>query len=180
MGGAISKDAWRKIVDSPLTLISMMGQEGYYNLVCLYRQPKITLWPTTSYRRCDIPRCMTKNRWRSVDTQFHNGTRRVLLSVWPIKAGKNTFMTEYDLSGVWYPRTHDQSSLMLRWRSCSWRGIERIALRFAFKGSQKSLHDLLQPIGGVISPDAWPKIIVALLTLICMMGQGVYCNLFCL
>jgi len=60
---------------------------------------------------------MTKNRWRSVDAHFHDGAGRVLLSVLPIKASKNAFMTKYDLSEVWFPRTHDQKLLTLRWRS---------------------------------------------------------------
>jgi len=71
---------------------------------------------------------MTKNCWRSVDTHIHDGAGRVLQSVLLIKAANNSFMTDYNLSEVWFPRTHDQKSL----------------------------------------------------TLIFMMGQGGYCNLFCL
>jgi len=160
-------------------LIFMIGQEGYCNLFCQWRQANITLWLTTTYRRCDIPRCMTTNRWRSVDAHFHDGAGRVLLFVLPIKAGKNTFMTKYDLSEMWVPRTHDQKLLTLRRRSFWWWGREGIAICFAYKGSQKLLYDLLQPIGGVISQDAWPTIIDAPLTLIFIMGQGGYCNLFC-
>jgi len=104
----------------------------------------------------------------------------VLLSVLAIKAGKDKFMTEYDLLEVWFPRTHDQKSLTLRWRSFSWWGREGIAICFAYKGTQKLLYDLLQPIGDVISQDAWPKIVDVPLMLILMMGQGGYCNLFCL
>ena len=76
-------------------------------------QPKIPLWLTTTYGRCDFPRCMTKNHWLSVDAHFHDGAGRVLLSVLPIKAGRKTFMTNYDLSEVRFPRTHDEN----RWRS---------------------------------------------------------------
>jgi len=109
---------------------------------------------------------MTNNRWRSVDAHFHDGAGRVLLSVLPIKAAKNSFMSEYNLSEVWVPRTHDQKSLTLRWRSFSWWGREGIAVCFAYKGGQEFLCDWLQPIGGVISQDAWPKIVDAPLTLI--------------
>jgi len=121
---------------------------------------------------------MTKNCWRSIDAHFHDGAGRVLQSVLPIKSGKNTFMTEYNISDVWFPRMHDQKSLTLCWRSLSWWGREGIALCYANKGRQKLLYDLLQPIGGVVSQNAWPKIVDAPLTLIFMMGQGGYCHLF--
>jgi hypothetical protein len=73
---------------------------------------------------------------------------------------------------------HDQKSLTLRWHSFSWLGREGIAICFAYKGSHRFLCDWLQPIQGVISQDAWPKIIDALLTLIFLMGQGGDCYLF--
>jgi hypothetical protein len=37
-----------------------------------------------------------------------------LLSVLPTKAAKNSFVTDYNLSEVLFPRTHDQTSLTLR------------------------------------------------------------------
>jgi len=117
IGGVISQDAWPKIVDAPMTLISMMGHGGYCNLCCLKRQPKIPLWLITPFRRSHFPRHMTKNCWHSVDAHFHYGAGRVLLCVLRIKAAKNCFMTEYNLSEVWFPRTHEQKSLNLRWRS---------------------------------------------------------------
>jgi len=123
---------------------------------------------------------MTNNYWRSVDAHFRDGAGRVLQFVLRIKAANNSFMTDYNLSEAWFPRTHDQKSLTLRWRSFSWWGWEGIAICFANKGSQRFLYDWLQPIGGVISQDAWPKIVDTPLTLIFMMGQGGYCNLFCL
>jgi len=89
-------------------------------------------------------------------------------------------MTDCSLSEVWFPRTHDQKSLTLRWCSFSWWGREGIAICFAYKGRQKYLYDWLQPIGGVISQDAWPQIVDAPLTHIFVMGQRGYCNLFCL
>jgi len=123
---------------------------------------------------------MTKNHWRFVDAHFHDGAWRVLQSVLPIKAANNSVMTDYNLSEVWFSRIHDQKSLTLRWRSFSWWGREGIAICFAYKGGQKFLYDWLQPMGGVISKDTWPRIVDAPLTLIFMMGQGGYCNLFCL
>jgi len=109
---------------------------------------------------------MTKNHWRSVDAHFHDGAGRVLLSVLPIKVAKNSVLTDYNLSEGWLPMTHDHKSLTLRWRSLSWWGREGIAICFAYKGGQGFLCDWLQPIGGGISQDAWPKIVDAPLTLI--------------
>jgi len=180
IGGVISQDSRPKIVDAPLTLIFMMRQGGYCNLFCLYRPPKIPLWLTTTYRRCDFPGLMTTNRWRSVGAHFHDGASRVLLSVLPIQAAKNSFVTDYNLLEVWFPRTHDHKSLALCWRSFSWWGREGIALCFAYKGCQKFLYDCLQPIGDVISHDAGPQIVDTPLTLIFMMRHGGYWNLFCL
>jgi len=109
---------------------------------------------------------MTRTRWPSVDTHFHDGAGRVLLSVSPIEVAKNSVVTDYNVSEVWLPRTHGHISLTLRWRSFSWWGKEGIAICFAYKGGQEFLCDWLQPIGGMISQDAWPKIIDAPLTLI--------------
>jgi len=138
--GVISLDAWRKMVDAPLTLIFIMGQGGYCNLFCRYRQRKITLCLTTAYRRCDFLRCMTKNRWRSIDAHFHDGAGRVLQSVLPIQASKKTFMTKYNLSEVWFPRTHDQNSLTLRWRSFCHGSIHNIS---SINLAQSIIHNVL-------------------------------------
>jgi hypothetical protein len=123
---------------------------------------------------------MTKNRWRSVDAHFHDRAVRLLQSVSPIEAAKNSFLTNYNLSEVWSPRMHDHKLLTLRWRSFPWWGKDGIAMCFAYKGCQKCHSDWLQPIGGVISQDTWPHIVDSLLTLNLMLGQGGYCNLFCL
>jgi len=124
------------------------------------------LWLPTTYQRCDYPRRITKNRWRYLDAQFHDGARRILKSVLPIKAANNSFMTDYNLSEVRFPRTHDQKLLTLHWRSFSWWGREGIAICFGYRGSQKLVYDLRQPIGGVISRKVWRKIVDTLLTLI--------------
>jgi len=137
----ITHDTWPTIVDTPLMVISIMGQGGYCDLFCLKRQPKIPLLQTTAYQRCDFPRCMTRNWWCFIDAHFHDRARRVLLSVLPIKAAKNSFMTDYNLSEVWFPKTHDHKSWTLRWRSLSSWGREGIAICFAYKGSQKFLCD---------------------------------------
>jgi len=179
IGGVISQDAWPKIVDTPLTLIFIIALEGYWNLFCLQRKPKIPLWLTTTFRMCDFPGGMSKTQWWSIDAHSHDQAGKVLQSVLLMRAANNSFMTDYNLLEEWFRRTHDQSSLTLRWPSFSkWRRVG-IAIYFANKGSYKFLYDWLRPIGGVISQDAWPIIIDAPLTLIFMMEQGGYCNLFC-
>ena len=137
----ITHDTWPTIVDAPLMLISMIGPGGYCNLFCLYRQPISPLWLTAAYWRCDFPGLLTKNCWHSVDAHFHDGAWRVLQYVLPIKATENTCMTEYNLSEVWFPTTHDHKSLTLLWRSFSSLGREGIAVYFAYKGSQKYRYE---------------------------------------
>jgi hypothetical protein len=162
----INNDGWPSIVDTLLTLILKMGLEVFHFLFCLYRQSIISWKQCATCHPPDYPWYMTNNRLRSIDAHFHNGAWRVLQSVLLIKGAKNSFMTYYTLSEVSFPRTHDQKSLTLHWRSFSRWGREGIAICFAYKGSQKFLYDWLQPIGGVISQDAWPKIVDAPLTLI--------------
>ena len=43
---------------------------------------------------------MTKNRRYSVDPHFQDGAEKVLQSVLPIMAAKNSFITDYNLSEV--------------------------------------------------------------------------------
>jgi len=176
----INHDGRATMVDTLLTRILQMGQEAFHFHFCIYRQPLISLWQCATSRHANYPWYLTNNRWRSVDAHFHDGAGRVLHSVLPRKDAKNSLMTGYNQWEMWFPRTHDQKSLTLRWRSFSWWGREGIAICFAYKGSQKWLYNLLQPIGGVISQDAWSQIVDAPLTLIFMMGQGGYCYLFCL
>ena len=130
----------KKIVDAPLTLIFMMEQGGYCNLFCLWRQPLITLWLTTTYRRREFPGYMTKNRWHSIHAHCHDGAGRVLQSVLPIKAAKNSCMTDYNLSEVWSPRTHDQKLLMLHWRSFCHGCIRNMQ---SFNFAQSIIHIVL-------------------------------------
>jgi len=109
---------------------------------------------------------MTKNRLCSVDAHFDDGAGTVLQSVLPIKVAKNSIMTDYNLSEVWFPSLYDQRLLTLCERSFSWWGREGIAICFAYKGSLKLLYNWLQHIRGVIFQDAWPKIVNPPLTLI--------------
>jgi len=176
----IHHDGSPTIIDTLLTFILKMGKKVFNFHFCLSRQPIISFWQCATCCPPDYTSYMTNNRWRSVDGHFHAGARRVLQSVFPIKAANSSFMTDCSLSEVWFPWTHEQKSLTLHWPSFLWWCREGIVTCFAYTGSQKFLYDWLQPIGGVISQDSWPKIIDAPFTLIILMGQGGQCNLFCL
>ena len=76
------------------------------------------------------------------------------------------------------PKMQDQKSLTLRWCSLWKWGSKGIAVCSANTSGQKVVYDWLQPISGVITQDARPKIIDAPLTLIFMNGLGVFRFLF--
>ena len=74
----------------------------------------------------------------------------------------------------------NQKLLMLRWRSFSEGGIDRTAYLFAEKSWQYAVYNTVQQFTTKINNDAKPKIVDALLTLICMMGQGACSDVFSL
>jgi len=78
----------------------------------------------------------TNNHCHSVDTQFQDSAGRVSQSVLPIKVANECFMTIYNQSAVWLPRTHDQQSLMLCSCSVSRWGKRHVAIILANKGGQ--------------------------------------------
>jgi len=93
-------------------------------------------------------------------------------SVLPIKVGKNSFMTDYNLPPVWCARMYDEQSSTLSCRSLPWRGMEGIPIYLAYKGVQKFHYDWLRPISNVTSQNVCPKIGNALLTHISNLGKG--------
>jgi len=111
---------------------------------------------------------MTNNSWRSVDAQIQDWAGTMFFSRCPIKVANTLFMTVCNLLPYGLPKIHDQQLLMLHWCSFSRWGRESIEVCFAYKGGQKFIYKCLQPIGGVITPDARPNIVDAQLTLIVM------------
>jgi len=166
----INRDGRPTIIDTPLTLIFKMRQGAFHFLFGLSRQPILRLWLYTTCHSSDYPRYMTNNLWHSIDAHCHDGARRVLQSVSPIKVAENSFMTNCHLFVVWLPMTYDQKPFALCRRSSSRGSREGIAICFAYNGGEQFLYDWLQPIGSVITLDTWPKIVDALLTLISKMG----------
>ena len=76
------------------------------------------------------------------------------------------------------PKMRDLESVTLIWRSLSWWGRLRVASAFASKGGEYLSHDYLQPMPALITQDARPKIVDALLMLISSMGQGALVYIF--
>jgi hypothetical protein len=73
-----------------------------------------------------------------------------------------------------------QQSLTLRRHSFSSWGREHFTFSCAYQRSQYSVYEYLQPVIPQITNDTGPTIVNAALTLIFMMVQGRYDNLFCL
>jgi hypothetical protein len=143
-----------------------MGQGAFHILFCLYRKLILCLWLCATSRTADDSRYMTKKRWSSVDSHFHDGARSIWLSVLPIKAAKTSVMAISNLSPRRLPKIHDQESLTLRWRSLSWCGREHFTVSFGDNGCENCVYDYLQPIAHEITQDTWPKTVDAQLTLI--------------
>jgi len=122
----------------------------------------------------------SQQSWHSVDSHFEDGARSISLWLLPTKPANNRFMTMCNTSTTRIHIIQDQQSLRHCRRLFSWSGSEGIAISFADKCRQSFGYDLLQPISALISQDAWPKLIDALLTLIFKIGQGGYSNQFCL
>jgi len=72
----------------------------------------------------------------------------------------------------------DVKSLTLIWCSFSRCSRERVASAFAYKGGQYLSYDYLQPMPALVTQDARPKIVDALLTLISRIRQGAFVYMF--
>jgi hypothetical protein len=105
-----------------------MEQAGYCNLSCLWTRPNIALRLFATYRKCDYPGRMTKIHWHPIDAHCQDGAGRVLQSVRPIKAVKNSYKTDCNISAVWLPRTHDQKAWTLCQYSCSRWSREQVII----------------------------------------------------
>jgi len=82
------------------------------------------------------PTYRTKNCWRSVDAHLHDGAGSVFLTLLPIKDANTLIMCIHYQVAFLLPDLQDQKSLMLRWRSFSRWGRERVAFFFPYTGCQ--------------------------------------------
>ena len=100
---------------------------------------------------------------------------------WAFYCSKTVKAMNIDHNGhiaLWLTMKEGQHSLTLHWRSFSTWGKEHFTSSFSYKGSLYFVHDCLQPVTPQITEDTWPTIVDAQFTLIFMMGQGGYHNLF--
>jgi len=104
-------------VDTPLTLISKMGQGGYCNVFYLSKCLIIPLWLYATYRQTDYPGCMTKNCWHCVDAHFQDEVGSVLLWFLSIKAANTLIMYNHGQIDHKLPDLDDLKLLTLHWRS---------------------------------------------------------------
>jgi len=133
----ITKDTRPKVIDAPLSLIFSMGQGRY--LICQEMRPMILLWLYAMCYQSHYPGCMTKTHWRSIDAEFQDGAGRVSLSLLPIKAANNSFMTVCNLSTIRLHRMYDQTSLTLCWHSFSRCSTESVDMILSIKATYTSI-----------------------------------------
>ena len=125
-------DARPQIVDTPLTLISKMGQGACRFLNCLKWRPILWLCLTTTKSLFNHLTYQTKNHCRSIDIHVWDGAGSVLLSRSLIKAGITLIM--YDTGPVAYSLAclQAQKSLMLRWWSFLGDGSDVVSRIFTY------------------------------------------------
>ena len=98
----------------------------------------------------------------------------ISLAYQPREAAKSSLIDVCDHAALRLPKLRDLES----WRTFSRWCTERVASPFAYKGGQYLSYDSLQPMPALMTQDARPKIVDALLTLISRMGQGGFVNRF--
>jgi len=117
----------------------------------------------------------------TVTTYFiYRATTKYSWALWHIVTVKMMYIDNNHHIALWLPMMKGQQSLTLCWRAF-WRwGRKRFTFIFAYKGSQLSVYDNVQPVAPQISHHTCPTIVDAPLTFIFMIGQGGYCTVFCL
>jgi len=131
------------ILDTPLTLIFRMGQYLVYEwlqpIVTLFWQGRLPfhrLWIAVTRSHLNYRTYKTKNRWCSVDTDFHDGARSLILLFLSWKPAKTSFMNGCNQSALRLPKMNSQKSLMLHWSSFPAWGSDCVLYSFAKKGRQ--------------------------------------------
>jgi len=171
-------DARPKMVDAPLTLISIIGQSACRFLFGLQRRPILSVCIKTSKSLIHYLTYKTINRWCSVDAQFQNWAGSVSLSLLPIKAAYTSVMNVSDQTPCRVTMMQSQTLLTHCWHSFSQWGRQCVTVSFAYKCSLYLIYEGLHPIATQITQDARPKIIDSPLTLIVRMWQGVCLTCF--
>jgi len=137
ISGVITQDAWPKIVAAPLAPIFKLGQHGIA-IYFAYKGGQKFLYDCLQ----SISGVITQDAWPKLLPlrwcPFSSWGRKVLQSVLPIMAAKNSFITVCNLSAVWLPRTHDQKLLPLHWRPFSYWGRKGLQSVLPIKAANNS------------------------------------------
>jgi len=133
---------------------------------------------TTTKSLINYLTCKTKNDRRSVDAHVLNRAGSVSLSVLPVKAASLSFMNVCNQSPSRLTMKQGQTLVMLRWRSFSECGRERVAFSFGFKWGLYHIYESPYPLATQITQDARRRIIDVLSTPIGMMGHGACLSCF--
>ena len=155
-----------------------MMQRRVHDRFSLDKLSKHRVYTMTNASRFDFQWWQAKNCWRSIVSHFHEGARSISRSVFPIQAANKLIITRNDHIASGIPNLQDQKSLMLRWSLCSWRGTDRVAICFPYKGSWYFDYQKEQQYCYWPTRLTRPKIVDALLMLNFRMGQGAWGSLF--
>jgi len=114
----------------------MIGQGACCFLFRHWMLPTHRLCITTHKSLFNYLTYKTQNRWRYVDTHFHNGAWSLLLSLLVWNTANTWFMIDCIRSPARLLMKQDQQSLTCRWLSCSGWGMECVSLVFRDNGSR--------------------------------------------
>jgi len=126
-----------------------------------------------------LPYLPHNNCWCWVDSHFYDGVMHMSCTVSDKQAARTSYMNYCHNMTHILAKMHYQKLLILYWYSLPGWGREHVDIVFAHIGGWYLIYGCLQPIASQITQDTWPKIVDALLTLICRMGQRVYCCYCC-
>jgi len=115
--GLITNDERPKIFDAPLMPIFIKGHRACRWPFSLKRRPILWLYIGTTISLLNYPTYKTKNRWRTVDAEFQNGSGSVSLAPLPIKPANTTSMNNLNQLSCRLPMIQDWEQLTLGWLS---------------------------------------------------------------
>jgi len=146
---------------------------------CLHSQSTVLLWAQLSAQCLDYSLCKTRNRWRSIDTHFHDGVTYMTSTDSVDKAAISSYMNYCNKKKLRLTKMQDRKLLTHQWCWFWGWGWEYIAIVFACKGGQWLIYGCWQAMANYITQDARPKIVDTVLMLMFGMGQGLCRNCFC-
>ena len=168
------------IVDPPLTLIFRMRLLPCPFLLYLWRLPIHWSWITDSKSLSNYLAYKTRNRSRSIDSQYQNVAVTVSRSPVPIKVSYLLIMNNSKQISSQLSCLQVQKSLTLQWQWFWEWGFHRVAIAIRYKGCQYFGYTSVRPNRLPIVIPTIPKIIVTLLNLMFSIGLSPCRFFFCL